>query len=428
MDKLLHDTHMTTEQIIESIYNILKKTMALPNMDSFRPEARLNEDLHLDSVMVLDLIVSLELEYGLSIPDNALMKNAFRDVRGLAMMLDQIQSKTEIEKDPEEFEDIKVHCFVSCICEIIKESPKVDYRPFYFGVWDSEIIVTDQYRISNHSDTINHDFFRTWYKKLYGVDITPWYDSRRSKEENINKLCSLIETKAPYESIMVMLDMYLLPERENKFNKDPFPHYVLLKKSQDPELLFMHDPDFRWEGELRKDSILNAINQPCVSGGYLFDERQITATTPEAIHAYFEACMDNRENPMTNAIRNAVDAHVAGVDKLGNSLSIQKLSVAFNELPLLAIRKYAYEPGFAFFWRALSLDDDEFEHWCDVIADLVETYTQIQYRAMKLAATEDRELFQEIHLLLKQQDQREFRIKARLNEVFEAWLKTVFDH
>src|SRR5690606_13496181 len=97
---------------------------------------------------------------------------------------------------------------------------------------------------------------------------------------------------------------------------------------------------------------------------------------------------------------------------------------ALKELPVLSIRKYAYEHGFAFFWRAMDLDDDEFERWCDVIGKLVETYKIIQYRAMKLAVTADEDLARDIFQLLDEQDQREFKIKQHLYAVFQTWCAT----
>jgi hypothetical protein len=50
---------------------------------------------------------------------------------------------------------------------------------------------------------------------------------------------------------MVMLDLFHLPERENKFNQNPFPHYLMLEKTDDPRVWQVNDPDFRWEGPHR---------------------------------------------------------------------------------------------------------------------------------------------------------------------------------
>ena len=123
---------------------------------------------------------------------------------------------------------------------------------------------------------------------------------------------------------------------------------------------------------------------------------------------------------MTDAVRTIIRHHVDG----HKGLQLSQLAEALKELPVLSIRKYAYEHGFAFFWRAMDLDDDEFERWCDVIGKLVEIYKIIQYRAMKLAVTADEDLARDIFQLLDEQDQREFKIKQHLYAVFQTWCAT----
>ena len=411
---------MTKTDIVNLIHHVLAEKMAAPYVSAFSPYARLNEDLYLDSVMVLQLLLHLELDHGFVIPDEALAKEDFETVDTLANLLARLENKTTAIEAPVEFDDIKVHCFVSCVCEIIKKSELVDHRPFYFGVWDADIVVTDDSRISYHSATINHDFFIDWYKRIYGVTIHRWYDSALSKEANVRRLLSLLDNKMPERNIMVMLDMYLLPERENKFNANPFPHYVMLETTEDPETWLMLDPDYRWEGELPKARILEAIRSPHAVGGYYFDSSDIVPSTHTAIKAYFTTCIKLDTNPMTDAVRTIIRHHVDG----HKGLQLSQLAEALKELPVLSIRKYAYEHGFAFFWRAMDLDDDEFERWCDVIGKLVETYKIIQYRAMKLAVTADEDLARDIFQLLDEQDQREFKIKQHLYAVFQTWCAT----
>ncbi|GAA3924182.1 DUF6005 family protein [Litoribacillus peritrichatus] len=424
---------MKHADIVNAIHQVLRDTMFIPQIDAFHADARLNEDLYLDSVLVLELILNLETELGFDIPDDALTKDDFDTVASLATFLDRrISGGSSPETDstpaaidaaaPEEFEDIKVHCFISCVCEMIKADPRVDHRPFYFGVWDAEVVVDDQFRLSYHSEDINHDFFKRWYQTLYGVEMHPWYQDQADKAKNINTLLSLLNNKSGQRQVMVMLDMYRLPERENKFNQNPFPHYVLLEETDDPTTWFMTDPDFRWEGPLPKDKILNAIESPAVSGGYYFDSSDIRETARQDIHDYFLACINPDHNPMTDAVRAIIDAHL----NPNNNLPLSALSDALKQIPVLAIRKYAYEHGFAYFWREMDLDDDAFEDWCVVIEALVETYKLIQFRAMKIAKFDaieavDPQLLSEVYGLLDQQDEREFHIKKHLIEVFQQW-------
>src|SRR5690606_2288407 len=107
----------------------------------------------------------------------------------------------------------------------------------------------------------------------------------------------------PQESLLVMLDLFHLPERENRFNKNPFPHYVMLENTTAPEHIWMWDPDFRWEGSLVRERVFNAIQQPSVGGGYRVDYAKARQPDDRAIAAYFQACIKPLNNPMTAAAR-----------------------------------------------------------------------------------------------------------------------------
>ena len=312
---------------------------------------------------------------------------------------------------------IRVHCFVSCVCESLKRDESIDERPFYFGVWDAEFSTTAEYQLAYHSADSDQSFFCEWYERLYGPKVHPWYDKALSKDRNIERLIELVESRPARRNVLVMLDLFRLPERENKFNQNPFPHYVMLQTTERPEEWLMQDPDFRWEGRLPKQRILDAIASPSVAGGYYFEENGLHAPEELAIRSYFEVCLREHDNPFQSAIRSIVHAHLDGRAQAG----LPGLTRALREIPVLAIRKYAYEHGFAFFWRAGLLDEPEFLAWCDAGEDLVKTFTTIQYRAMKLATTRDRSLAPALFALLDHQDQLEFRLKRRLMELFRAW-------
>ncbi|WP_297991135.1 DUF6005 family protein [Anoxybacillus sp.] len=312
---------------------------------------------------------------------------------------------------------IKVHCFVSCVCEVIKKTEGVDHRPYYFGVWDADFDILESYVLTYHSNNIDHAFFTQWYEMLYGIKIHKWYDESSSKEKNVETLLRLLEHKPPHRYVMVMLDLSLLPERENKFHQRPFPHYVMIETTDDEKEWWMYDPDFRWEGILPKERILAAVRELSVGGGYYFDAKGIIPPSNETIQAYFNTCLKLHENPMTAAVRKIVEAYAIGNEKE----RLSELTVGLKQLPVLAIRKYAYEHAFAYFSEQLARSTEEFEAWCDEIELLVKGYTTIQYRAMKLAMTKDLSLLSFIFRKLDEQDEREFKIKRGLFEYFQAW-------
>jgi petrobactin synthase len=312
---------------------------------------------------------------------------------------------------------IRVHCFVSCVCESLKRAPGVDQRPFYFGVWDAPFSVTERFELSYHSPGSRQTFFRKWYERLYGAAIREWYDHGAPREVNVRRLEDLVAERPPGRQLMAMLDLFRLPERENKFSQNPFPHYVVLQATSDPERWLMQDPDFRWEGTLPKARILEAARSPAVAGGFFFDEAAIVPAEDAVAREYFAACLSYPHNPFTHALRGIVRAHVDGQAPGG----LGALRGALRQIPVMGLRKYAYEHGFAFFWRALALDVSEFERWCDEVEALVKGYTAVQYRAMKLSISGDRSLVPGVMELLDQQDARERRVKQRLIEVYDDW-------
>ncbi|MEL6520724.1 MAG: DUF6005 family protein [Pseudomonadota bacterium] len=387
-------------------------------MTNFSPDARLNEDLYLDSILILNLLLHLETSHGCTVPERDMNKDVIRTVRDLASFVAGAPLP-----DPQEQEiDIKVHCFVSCLCAAIKAQPGLDHRPFYFGVWDTGFHIDAAYRLSYHGPDVKHDHFRHWFHRLYGVEVVPWYEKTAGKEANLARFEKLLHQKSQTQHLMVMLDMFHLPERENKFNQNPFPHYVMIEKTDDPDVWFMHDPDYRWEGTLPRATILNAIAQPTVEGGYIFDRSSAKAPSDIVLREYFEAVFDTTRNPLVDGVRCILQAHLDPSKTLG----LASLEQALRELPVIAIRKYAYEHGFAVFWRALDLPDQEFENWCDEIETLHQAFRTLQYKILKLAGSGDPALAKTIFEDLDFMNRLEFRIKDGLKRWYVKWLTATF--
>jgi petrobactin synthase len=65
---------MTRSELLRVIRAFMAEALALPHVGCFSEEARLNEDLGLDSVMMLELLVSLELQHGVVLPEQAILE------------------------------------------------------------------------------------------------------------------------------------------------------------------------------------------------------------------------------------------------------------------------------------------------------------------------------------------------------------------
>lgn len=417
---------MSNETLITAIGTVLREEMHHPHLDRFGPEARLNEDLYLDSVQLLQLILALELTHGVSVPEAAINRQDVSTVADLARLL--APGAAEPSAEPAEPEassegvhgampyDLKIHCFVSCVCDGLKRRG-IDHRPFYALIWDAEFAITDGSKLAYHSDAMDHESFRYRFERLYGVPLVPWYDHSRSKDENVATLLDLLEHRESDTRIMVMLDMFHLPERENKFNQNPFPHYLLVERSDDPALWQVRDPDFRWEGVIERERMLNAIRQPSVAGGYRFDPARAHPPRDTDLAAFFDACFRFDTNPLIDAARAIVLAHAEG----RGGLRLTDLGEALRELPVITIRKWAYEHGFAFFWRALRWPDPEFQRICDEIEALVNGLTALHYAVLKLARTGDTAELAPVLARLDALDAQESAIKRQLASAYAAW-------
>ncbi|WP_054707309.1 petrobactin biosynthesis protein AsbD [Bacillus sp. JCM 19041] len=89
---------MTYKEAVSAIYEILKTELQLNTLESFHEDARLNEDLAIDSVMMLQVLLQLEMEYGIDIPDEKIERESFFSVRTLAHFL-EAQEQTEPSHD-----------------------------------------------------------------------------------------------------------------------------------------------------------------------------------------------------------------------------------------------------------------------------------------------------------------------------------------
>ncbi len=45
-----------------------------------------------------------------------------------------------------------------------------------------EFAITDGSTLAYHSDAMDHESFRYWFERLYGVPLISWYDHSRPKD------------------------------------------------------------------------------------------------------------------------------------------------------------------------------------------------------------------------------------------------------
>lgn len=398
---------LTPDALIDMLARILAGPMACPHMTAFGAEARLGHDLGLDSVQMMTLMLHLE-DAGIDMAEDTFDRAPDLTIRALAEALSGVAPATE---DPV---DIKVHCVVSCFCQALKDRGGIDHRPMYLGLWDGQVVVDDLARLSYHSADIDHGFYIHWMQRLFGIAVERWYDPAADKTRNLARLDALIADWQPGTYVMPMIDMFLLPQRQNKFAQDPFPHYALIEPTGDGDIWLMRDPDFRWQGLVPADDLRNAFLRDTVGGGFAFTHAAAHAAASDQIAAMYHATFDAERLPLIEAIEKVIEAHTT-------SLPRADLEPALRELPVIAIRKYAYEHALALFGDIEGKDHDAFEEACDRIAALHGGLNAVHRRAVAFSRSGSQDEVSGARTQLAELAILERGIKATLSDWFGRW-------
>ncbi|WP_413378618.1 phosphopantetheine-binding protein [Alkalihalobacillus sp. 1P02AB] len=81
---------MNREAITQLIHEFLVEQLKLADPSILHNGMRLNEDLCVDSLMLLQLILFLEVEAGFSIPDEMVIPKNFQTIGSLVEFLDSL--------------------------------------------------------------------------------------------------------------------------------------------------------------------------------------------------------------------------------------------------------------------------------------------------------------------------------------------------
>lgn len=78
---------------LDAIARVMRQHLPAARLEHFATDARLNEDLAIDSIMLLQLIVHLELEHGLCVPEEALLEQGLATVADLLALLRPVSAE-----------------------------------------------------------------------------------------------------------------------------------------------------------------------------------------------------------------------------------------------------------------------------------------------------------------------------------------------
>ncbi|WP_229106480.1 DUF6005 family protein [Paenibacillus sp. 1001270B_150601_E10] len=318
---------------------------------------------------------------------------------------------------------IKVHCIISCLCEAIREQTSIDYRPFYFGLWDAPFDVTEEGEFTYYQHDLNHDHYFKHYEALFGAKVHEWYDHSVGSDTNFAYLQQLVKEAHSERYVVAQIDMSLMPERENKFNQKPFPHFLILRKTSNPDEWDMIDADFRWRGTMPVERIREAFIGNAFGGGFYVEAYELLEAAPEAVDKYFDAVFQH-ENTLTIQLKAVVKDMGYG----HHGRSIEQLARSVRQLPVLAIRKYSYEHALMYFLDETDEDQGSFESYCDMIEELVKGYHQVQYLAIKMGMTKNGKQLALVLEKLEEMDETETRIKQEVYRLYQIWHRQKLKH
>ena len=91
-----NDVRQALESITETIRMALDRSLPAARLDNFNGHARLNADLGLDSIMLMELLVTLELENGLRISEDAFIGENLETVGDLARLLGKARHEAPV--------------------------------------------------------------------------------------------------------------------------------------------------------------------------------------------------------------------------------------------------------------------------------------------------------------------------------------------
>ncbi|MCR2807143.1 DUF6005 family protein [Paenibacillus soyae] len=311
---------------------------------------------------------------------------------------------------------IKVHCIVSCLCEVLRERSGIDYRPFYMGLWDAPFDVTESGEVTYYQHDLDHSHYYEWFEDLFGAKVTEWYDKDLPAENNLATMLRLIEECPPDRYVMAQIDMSFLPERDNKFHQKPFPHFLMLAHTEDPEEWAMIDPDFRWRGTVPRARAVEAFVGNPFGGGFYVDSSRLREASREDVKHYFHTVF-HWENGLTEKLKELIRAMASGE----NGFSIGMIAGAVKQLPVLAIRKYSYEHALMYFIDETGSGGDTFEAYADLVEELVRGFHNVQYLGMKMAMTGSAKLLEQTLAKLEEMDALERRIKCEVYRLYGLW-------
>lgn len=82
---------MTREQILETLCELMQQNLEVKLPENVTEASRVYQDLFIDSIMVLQLIVYVEEEFGISVPEEDVDPAVFQTIGSLITFIEDLR-------------------------------------------------------------------------------------------------------------------------------------------------------------------------------------------------------------------------------------------------------------------------------------------------------------------------------------------------
>jgi hypothetical protein len=302
---------------------------------------------------------------------------------------------------------LKVHCLLNCFAAMLEG--RHDYRPLFFGEWDSPLTRSGAGEISYFSAEIGHDTYLERFRYLYGDAITEWYSYTQSKERNYQQLCAMLNETPMRSPVIVQVDLYYLPYDKRLYRRAHRPHYIFLRSEEGS--LYIDDPYLGWQGAVDEQVVKSAFIENALGGGFALHPERVQAPVPERVSRLFETVFHQGENDLVMNCRGVLDE----IQQSQNGMGLQQLSTSFSQIGVIAQRKLSYTYAFHYFGQA---DPALFEQRVD---QLVKMWKSLAFLAIRVSMSNDEKQLRRLEDKLNAAEELERMIKAELWDNYQTW-------
>lgn len=309
----------------------------------------------------------------------------------------------------------QLHCLLNCIVHII--APKVDYRPFLFGNWDAPLGYTKDGYITYFSYTITNKKYFDDYRNLYGDEVSIWYDSQKTKSENLKTLKLQLINKNEQQFNLVQVDLYHLFYERGSYHKKHQPHF-LITHAYTPNGWEVTDPYYLWEGIVPESDFSRAFIANPYGGGVTMDRSAIREADPASVARQFETNIQLKEYPLVDAF----NSYIMELIDEKKPFELEILETVLSQFKVLYKTKTSYSYAYSYFADVLQ---QSVQSQIELVNKFINSWSIVTYLVIKSCMNKQKEQLDPVLKKINHLYEQEKEIKEGLWTIYECWKRFV---